>query len=315
MYDKCNRKIEYLRLSITDLCNFRCKYCMPSAGVVKCSHDDILSIEELVKIAQASVACGITKIRITGGEPLVRKGVIDICKKIASIKELKELCFTTNGSLLEENAYKLKNAGVDRLNISIDTLNAEKFMSITRGGNIDTVFKGIRAAEKAGFSKLKLNVVLIGGFNDDEIPDFVNLTRENNWEIRFIELMPIGECSNWGRGNFIPLSRVLEACPELEQIKSDGVARRFHVLGYAGNVGLISPMSHKFCSQCNRVRVTADGKFKPCLHSDMELSLRGYNGVQLVRRIQQGIMLKPESHTMIEDGTSAAKRTMNGIGG
>jgi cyclic pyranopterin phosphate synthase len=197
MTDGCGRTIQYLRLSVTDLCNYRCRYCMPEAGVHKRPHRDILSVEECVEIGRAAVNCGVKKIRLTGGEPLVRGGILDICRGLSSIDGLEELCLTTNGSLLPELAASLRDAGVDRLNVSLDSLRPERFSLITRRGRLDDALAGLAAAERAGFIKLKCNVVLMGGFNDDEIVDFVALTEHKPWEIRFIELMPMGECAQW----------------------------------------------------------------------------------------------------------------------
>ena len=193
MRDNCGRTIDYLRLSVTDLCNYRCRYCMPAEGVCKRPHADILSVEELVEIGRAAVACGIKKIRLTGGEPLVRRGILDICRGLRAIPGLEELCLTTNGSLLKDFAVPLRQAGVDRLNISLDTLRPDRFAAMTRRGDLNDVLDGIAAAEAAGFAGLKLDTVLIGGFNDDEIPALAGLTREYPVDVRFIEWMPMGQ--------------------------------------------------------------------------------------------------------------------------
>lgn len=312
MRDSFQRNITYLRLSVTDLCNLRCRYCMPAEGVCKKSHSEICSVEELVEIARQAAACGVRKVRLTGGEPLVRRGIVDICRGVAAIPEIRELCLTTNGVLLGELAGPLWEAGVARLNVSLDTLRPDRFAHMTRIGRLEEVFRGLEAARDAGFRDTKLNVVLMKNFNDDEIPDFVELTREHPVEIRFIELMPIGEGE---REQFLPAQAVLEACPGLEPVDLHGVARRYRLPGGRGMVGLIQPMSHRFCAQCDRIRVTADGKLKPCLHSKEEIPLRGLAGEKLRRAIQAGIRAKPERHRMVEDGHSAAQRRMNEIGG
>jgi cyclic pyranopterin phosphate synthase len=314
MIDGCGRTIDYLRLSVTDLCNYRCRYCMPESGVVKRDHREILSVEEIAEIGAAAVRCGVTKIRLTGGEPLVRRGILDICRALGALPGLRELCMTTNGSLLGELARPLREAGVDRLNISLDTLRPDRFAAITRRGTLDGVLSGIRAAEDAGFTGLKLDTVLMGGINDDEIPELVALTREHPWEVRFIELMPMGECAGWDRSCFLPASVVLERCPELTPLKSEGVARRYRLPGAPGAVGLISPMSHDFCGECRRIRVTADGKLKGCLHSAEEIRLRGLHGAQLEEAIRQGIAHKPARHHL-QTGGSDTPRRMNQIGG
>lgn len=314
MRDGCGRTIQYLRLSVTDLCNYRCRYCMPEEGVEKQAHRDILSVEECVEIGQAAVRCGVRKIRLTGGEPLVRRGILEICRGLSAIGGLKELCMTTNASLLPGFAAPLRDAGVTRLNISLDTLNAGRFAHITRRGRLTDVLAGVRAAEKAGFTDLKCNVVLLGGFNDDEIPDFVALTKSNPWEIRFIELMPMGQCAGWPESRFLPADTVLQRVPALQPVESAGVAARYRVPGWAGTVGLIRPMSHQFCSQCDRIRVTADGKLKPCLHSAEELPLRGLHGDALEEAIYQGVARKPAAHHLADCG-SGTPRNMNEIGG
>lgn len=314
MVDQCNRTVDYLRLSITDLCNYRCRYCMPEEGVCKRPRTDILSLEELAEIAGAAVACGIRKIRITGGEPLVRPGISTLCRRLREIPELKELCLTTNGSLLPELARPLREAGVDRLNISLDTLKPERFREITRRGALEEALAGIRAAENAGFRNLKLDTVLIGGFNDDEIGDFLALTRAHPWEVRFIELMPMGPCAAWPKEWFLPVTEVLRRFPALEEIEPNGVARRYRLPGAAGTVGIIAPMSHAFCSECRRIRVTADGKLKGCLHSREELPLRGLHGDALTEAIRQGILQKPRQHHLAEHA-SDTPRNMNQIGG
>ncbi len=314
MRDGCGRTIRYLRLSVTDLCNFRCQYCMPPEGVQKQCHGDVLSVEECVEVAKAAAACGVTKVRLTGGEPLVRRGIVEICAGISEIPEIKELCITTNGSLLPKMARELRSAGVTRLNISIDTLNQEKFHQITRVGAETDVLAGIRAAQEAGFTDLKLNAVLMGGWNDNEIPALVALTKDNPWQVRFIELMPMGICADWPKERFLPASVVPERCPDLKPIGEGAVTTEYQVPGWAGTVGLITPLSHRFCSRCDRIRVTADGRLKPCLHSDQEIPLRGLHGQALVEAIRSGIAAKPRSH-QLETGRTGTHRDMNQIGG
>ena len=314
MRDNCGRTIDYLRLSVTDLCNYRCRYCMPESGVCKCAHEEILSMEEYVEIARAAVGLGIRKIRLTGGEPLVRRGLLELCRQLRAIPELKELCLTTNGSLLPQMAKPLREAGVDRLNISLDTLWPERFAYITRLGKLSDVWTGIEVAEAAGFRNLKLDTVLIGGFNDDEIGDFLNLTIEHPWEVRFIELMPMGPCADWGKNCFLSADSILKSYSALQKIDTQGVARRYCLPGAKGTVGLISPMSHDFCADCRRIRVTADGKLKGCLHSREELPLRGLHGKDLEEAIRRGILQKPQRHHLTEH-PSDTPRTMNQIGG
>ena len=314
MMDQYGRTIDYLRLSVTDLCNYRCRYCMPAEGVEKGPHGSILTVEELVEIGEAAVKLGVRKIRLTGGEPLVRRGILDICRGLRAIPELKELCLTTNGSLLPELARPLREAGVDRLNISLDTLKPERFQEITRRGTLDEVLKGIKAAEDAGFQNLKLDTVLMGGVNDDEIGDFLALTMEHPWEVRFIELMAMGPCAAWPKERFLPVTEVLRRFPQLEKIRPNGVARRYRLPGAVGTAGLIAPVSYEFCGDCRRIRVTADGRLKGCLHSREEIPLRGLHGDALTEAIRRGILQKPRQHHLTEHA-SDTPRTMNQIGG
>ncbi len=314
MTDSFGRTIDYLRLSVTDLCNYRCRYCMPEEGVRKRAHEDILSVEECGEIALAAARCGIRKVRLTGGEPLVRRGILEICRLIAQIPEIEELCLTTNGSLLPELAVPLREAGVRRLNISLDTLRPNRFEDITRLGRLDQVWAGIEAAQAAGLTGLKLDTVLIGGFNDDEIGSFLALTVERPWEVRFIELMPMGPCARWDSACFLPNTVVLDRFPALEPIGVQGVTRRYRLPGARGTVGLISPMSCGFCRECRRVRVTADGKLKGCLHSREEVSLRGLHGEELEAAFRRGILHKPGRHHLLER-PSDTPRTMDQIGG
>ena len=313
MLDGFARSITYLRISITDRCNYRCRYCMPEEGVEKRAHGDFCSLEELRDMAAAAVRCGVKKIRVTGGEPLVRRGAVDFCRMLSEIPGVEELCVTTNGSLLKEVARPLRDAGVTHLNISLDTLNEERFRAITRLGTLQDTLDGIEAAERAGFAKIKLNCVLLGGVNDDEITDFVALTREHPWQVRFIERMPMGCGKDFG--TYLPSQAVLDCCPELEPISHDGVAACYRLPDAKGTVGLIAPMSHAFCAECSRIRITADGKLKPCLHSDVEIALRGISGEELEQAIRRGILMKPERHHMDETGVTETHRGMFAIGG
>ena len=313
MLDSFAREITYLRISITDRCNYRCRYCMPEEGVEKRAHGDICSLEELRDMAAAAVRCGVKKIRVTGGEPLVRRGAVDFCRMLAEIPGVEELCLTTNGSLLAEQAAALREADVTRLNVSLDTLNEERFRAITRAGALSDVLRGLESAERAGFEKIKLNCVLLGGVNDDEIADFAALTRAHDWQVRFIERMPMGCGRDFGA--YLPAQTVLERCPELEPVSHDGVAACCRFPGAKGTVGLIAPMSHAFCSECSRIRITADGKLKPCLHSAAELSLRGLSGDELEAAIRRGILMKPERHHMNATGETETQRGMFEIGG
>lgn len=314
MQDTLGRNISYLRLSITELCNLRCAYCMPEGGVHKRTHSEICSLEELCEMAEAAVRLGVRKIRVTGGEPLVRRGVVELCRMLRGLDGLEELCLTTNGILLPELAAPLRQAGLDRLNISLDTLRPERYSRITRLGTLDDVLRGLEAAEAAGFQNTKLNCVLLGGINDDEIADFAALTRERALSVRFIELMPMGAFAGWARERFLSADSVLARVPALRAEGNDGVARLYRLPGAKGTVGLIEPMSHAFCAECSRIRITADGKLKPCLHTEAEIPLRGLHGEALLAALREGVAQKPGQHTL-SHGASRATRDMNEIGG
>lgn len=317
MKDTLGREITYLRISLTDLCNLRCAYCMPPEGAKKLGHRDILSFEEIGEIARAVVSLGVRKIRLTGGEPLVRRGMVDLCRRLRAIPALDELALTTNGLLLPGMAADLKAAGVDRVNISLDTLDPDKYRRITRGGSLERALAGIRAAKDAGLTPLKLNCVLIGGFNDDEIADLAALTVDEPVEVRFIELMPIGDAEGFGPEAYLPCEAVLERLPGLIPAGDNGgVAERYRLPGAAGTVGLIRPLSRCFCGRCDRLRLTADGQLKPCLHSREELPVRGLHGEDLLRQLERAIRHKPARHGELSSSSrSQSVRDMNQIGG
>ena len=312
--DSFGRKINYVRVSVTDRCNMRCKYCMPEGGIEKKAHTEILTLEQLYNIVLTLSELGVNKVRITGGEPLVRKGIVDFIGKINSIKSINDIAITTNGQLLYDCAESLKNAGLKRLNISLDTLSDKKYEEITRGGKLSDTLRGIEEAKKLGFEKIKLNVVLIGGFNDDEIESLVNITKNEDIDVRFIELMPIGECTSWSLNNFIPTSKVIERCTNLEPVDYEDIsspAKYYKLPNAKGKVGLINPISCKFCQNCNRIRITADGKLKTCLHSDDEKDLRVYldDKNKLKDEIIKSILLKPKEHNL-ENGDYIKRNMM-----
>jgi len=288
---------------------------MPEAGVQRLNHEDILSVEEIAEVVQASAVCGITKVRITGGEPLVRRGIIDICKAVAGTEGISEVCLTTNGILLPQFVSELKSAGVNRLNISLDSLDRSTYNRVTRFDYLDDALVGLRAALETGFDAIKLNAVLIGGVNDSDILDLLELTRTHKLNVRFIELMPVGECTGWARSRFLSALSILQLAPELREIGTDGVTKLYSLPGGSGSVGLISPISSHFCPTCNRIRITAEGKLKPCLHSSEEINLRGLHGYELEGAIRDAIFGKPKKHNLDEGKSSSAARNMNEIGG
>ena len=317
MIDRLGRNITYLRISVTDKCNLRCRYCMPEDGVCKKDHADMLTEDEFIAAVEVAASLGITKIRITGGEPLVRKNIVSICRRAAQVEGVKEVCLTTNGVLLPQLAKPLKEAGVKRLNLSLDTLDPEKYAYITRIGKMEAFQAGLDAAFEAGFEKIKINSVLIGGFNDDEIEALAKLTLEYPLDMRFIELMPMYDSGDFGQDAYLPYSRVLEKLPEAVPVpQDDGVAKLYRLPGAKGNIGLISPISAHFCGDCNRIRLTADGKPKPCLHAADEYSIKGLdkNGMKAV--FKQAIWNKPSWHGDLDAlHRSQAGRNMNEIGG
>ena len=317
MIDRFGREITYLRISVTELCNLRCRYCMPEDGVCKKTHEEMLTEDEIIMAVRAAASLGIRKLRITGGEPLVKKNIVSICQRAAAVPGIKEVCITTNGTLLPELAKPLREAGVSRVNISLDTLDPEKFRYISRVGELDQAVAGIRAALDAGFDKVKLNTVLIGGFNDDEIPTLAELTRRYPIDLRFIELMPMYDSGDFGPEAFIPYTVVLDRLPGLEPMATNGgVARLYRLPCAQGNIGLISPVSAHFCGTCNRLRLTADGKLKPCLHSGDEFSIKGLDYDGMVEELRLAIENKPSWHGALDaHNRSRAGRNMNQIGG
>ena len=315
MLDGEGRLIEYLRLSVTDRCNCRCTYCMPAGGVPMLGHKDILSFEELTEVVAACAQLGVRKVRLTGGEPLVRCGLPELVRMIRAVPGVEELAMTTNATLLAPVAAELHHAGLDRLNVSLDTLDAARYAELTRGGSLEDALAGLAAARDAGFSRTKVNCVLMGGVNDADVPCLAELARTEPIDVRFIELMPMGPCAGWPKARFVPAETVLEAVPGLVPLRRDGVAELWHAPGWVGNVGLIRPMSHRFCDGCSRIRVTADGRLKPCLHSAAEIPLRGLHGEALLAELRRGIAAKPAYHHMDQDHASQSARDMNEIGG
>ncbi len=317
MTDQYGRNIIYLRMSVTELCNLRCRYCMPEEGVCKKSHAQMLTEDEMISAVEAAASLGITKLRITGGEPLVKKNLVSICRRAAAVEGIDEVCLTTNGVLLGQLAKPLREAGVSRLNISLDTLKAERYAYITRTGQLADALHGIETALQVGFDKIKINAVLIGGFNDDEIRALAELTRQYPVDMRFIEMMPMYDSGDFSAASYLPDTKVLEELPELEPADKDGgVAKLYRLPGAQGNVGLIRPVSAHFCGECNRIRLTADGKLKPCLHSGDEYSLKGLDTEAMRNIMREVIWNKPRWHgEMDAEHRSHAGRNMNEIGG
>ena len=316
MQDSYGREITYLRLSVTDRCDLRCRYCMPEEGIEKKPREAMLSEDEMVRAVEAAASLGIHKLRLTGGEPLVKKNILSLCRRCGAVEGIGEMCLTTNGLRLPELAKPLRAAGVSRVNLSLDTLDREKYAFMTRRDRLEDALAGLEAALSAGFARVKINAVLIGGFNDDEIPALADLTRRYPVDVRFIELMPMGG-HGFGPGAYLPCGAVLERLPAMEPLPEDGgVAKRYRLPGALGSVGLITAVSAHFCAQCNRIRLTADGCLKPCLHAPAEFSLKGLSREEMAAQMARAILAKPRCHDPLShDHLSRAHRSMNQIGG
>ncbi|MFD1471047.1 GTP 3',8-cyclase MoaA [Companilactobacillus mishanensis] len=329
LYDQYDRLHDYVRLSITDRCNLRCVYCMPKEGLPFFPTDEVLSQDEIVQLIENFAEMGISKVRITGGEPLLRTDVVEIVRRIKAVDGIEDVSITTNGLYLAKKAAALKEAGLDRLNISLDTFKADRYKEITRGGNIDQVLEGISVASKLNFKKIKLNIVLIKGQNDDEILDFLNYTKENNVNVRFIEFMPIGNSLKTWQKEYVGLKSVFDICEQnnLEyepiELRGNGPSDNYQIKGHVGSFGLIHPISAKFCENCNRLRITADGYIKACLYWNEEIDIRSAipDKVEFRRKIQKALDNKPLNHEMAMSETdriidkAPTWRHMSQIGG
>lgn len=324
LIDSYGRRIDYLRVSVTDRCNLRCVYCMPAAGIENKPHEELLTFEEIAEIVKAGANLGIDKIRLTGGEPLVRKNLANLIYLLNKIDGIKDISMTTNGVLLREYAAQLKEAGLKRLNISLDSLSRDRYSSITRFGNLQDALEGIVEAVGVGFNPVKINVLLLEDIDKDEIIKFLTLTLENPICVRFLEFMPVN--SFYKVENPVSCRDVLEIAPNLRPIKEaaisgNGPAMAYRLKGALGTFGLISPMSHKFCSSCNRLRLTSDGFLKACLHSDIKVNLReplrsGADKKTLIGLIESIVRLKPREHELDKkDAPHISEFSMCQIGG
>jgi cyclic pyranopterin phosphate synthase len=321
--DQFGRKVNYLRISVTDRCNLRCRYCIPQEGVPLKKHEDLLSFEEIEIIARAAVELGIDKIRLTGGEPLLRKGFVELVKKLAPIEGLKDLALTTNGLLLGPMAAELREAGIKRVNISLDTLKPERFKQMTGSDDWQQAKEGFEKALETGFEQVKLNVVLIDGYNDDEVEDFVEYILDKNTQLRFIEFMPVGN-QHWSSEKVLLSSNIIKRIDLRHHIVSlpplkNSTVEEYQIVGSPATVGFISPISNSFCRKCNRLRLTADGFLKPCLASKYEVNIKvpvrdGHRGNELRRVFYEAMRLKPKAHKM-DQGLSDNTRHMAEVGG
>ncbi len=312
MKDSFGRKINYARISITDRCNLRCRYCMPEAGIDKKECQDVLRYEKIDEIISVLEKIGINKIRFTGGEPLVRLGVVDFIVKCMEKYKSIDFYLTTNAINFDKYALILKNAGLKGINISLDTFSEDKFREITRGGDLDKALAGLYKAIEVGIPKIKLNAVLTKNMTAEEIRKFAEFTISHNVDVRFIELMPIGDCADYARENYISTNFILESIPELVPVISEDIsspANYYKFPGAKAKLGIISPISCKFCNNCNRIRITADGKLKHCLHSDEEFDLLSGDIEEI---ILNAVSMKPKEHNLEKN---SIKRNMKRIGG
>jgi len=335
LIDNFGREISYLRVSITDRCNYRCIYCQSEKEFEFIPHQEILRFEEIVEIVQEAVNLGITKVRITGGEPLVREGIVNFIKQLRKIDRLEDISLTTNAFFLSEYAEKLKEAGLNRVNISLDSLQEEKYKKITRGGSLGKALKGISSALKAGLLPIKINTVLIRGINDDEVEDFVRLTLDRPLNIRFIEFMPSGEeVINEFESKFISVQEIKEELIKkylLDPVKistANGPAKYYQIKGGQGTIGFITALSQHFCKTCNRIRLTSEGKLRPCLFSNMEVNIKqairklargkseGFLRKKIIRdKLKEAVRLKPEGHKLNIKNQENLSFHMSRIGG
>src|SRR5208283_2297049 len=323
--DPLERVIDYMRISITDRCNLRCIYCMPSEGVKPLEHKSILSYEEIIRIVMIAAGLGVQKIRITGGEPLIRRNLAYFISSIASIDGIEDISITTNGLLLQKHAPSLARAGLQRVNVSLDSLLPDRYREITRGGDINDVWSGIEAAEREGLLPLKLNMVPIRGVNDDEIEEFARLTMTTPYHVRFIEFMPIGAKDLWSEDKYIStdeIKRRVAAIAPLTPVKirKAGPARYFRFENAPGVIGFISPITHHFCDTCNRLRLTSDGKLRPCLFSETEIDLKsvmrcGAPDEEIERLLRLSVEIKPEGHKMNTEKYITYLKPISQIGG
>ncbi len=309
MIDQFGRRVEYLRVSVTDKCNLRCVYCMPEEGLPWLKRRELLTYEEIAEIVQVMAGMGLRRVRLTGGEPLVRRDLPRLVGMISALDEIDDLSLSTNAVLLSDQAEALREAGLDRVNVSLDSLMPERIDRIARRpGSHGRIMEGLDAAERMGFGPIKINVVLMRGQNDDEIEDFARVTRDRPWHVRFIEVMPTGSNLDLSRNSFVSCAEALRrvrAIGDLEPVEGptgNGPATYYRFPGAPGSIGVITPMSHNFCERCNRMRLTADGQLRPCLFGSLQTDLRGplRSGEPIEPHIRHTLTVKPERHHLVQ---------------
>ena len=324
--DAFNRSVNYLRISVTDRCNLRCYYCMPPEGVPSRAHRDILRYEEIERVVRAAAGLGISKIRLTGGEPLVRTCIVDLVRMLAGVPGIDDLSMTTNGTLLSRFAGSLARAGLKRVNVSLDTLDEETYARITRGGRLSDALEGIESAQEAGLTPLKTNTVVLRGVNDGQVADLASLTFRHDWQVRFIEVMPLYCNAGHFDADYVSSEEVraqivwrLGALTPADSVPGNGPARYYRLAGALGTIGFIGPFSDHFCGRCNRLRLTADGKLRPCLLSDREIDIRpvlrkGAGTAEIQGWLMKAVAAKPVGHEMSRN-VVPLERGMSEIGG
>ncbi|MBK8062102.1 MAG: GTP 3',8-cyclase MoaA [Gemmatimonadetes bacterium] len=322
MQDQFGRGIEYLRISVTDRCNFRCVYCMPLEGLQWLPKRDILSYEEIAEVVRQLAPLGLRRLRITGGEPTIRPELPSLVRLLREIPAIQDIALSTNGVRLPQLAPALREAGLDRVNMSADSLRADRIIAIARRDLGLSPVEAAAAAEAAGIGPIKMNVVVMRGINDDEVVDFARLTLDHPWHIRFIELMPVGEMRDLTWDHVVPSDEVLQRVSTLGGLTSDpgpkgnGPARYYRIDGSPGTVGVITPMSHTYCGSCNRVRLTADGRLRTCLYGDHEVNLRDplRRGEPLEPLFRQALAEKPKEHQLLQMQVGGL-RALSQVGG
>jgi cyclic pyranopterin phosphate synthase len=315
--DNFSRVIDYLRLSVTDRCNLRCLYCMPPEGIPALGRRDILSYEEIIRIVTIAAGLGVRKVRLTGGEPLCRKNLPFLVSSLKKIRGIEDLSLTTNGTLLEQHAQELSDAGLDRVNVSIDSLHPERYRKITRGGSLASALSGLAAADKAGLRPIKINMIPMRGVNEDEIVQFAKITLDSDYHVRFIECMPSADTDFWSPEKYMTtdeIKKIIETISPLSpvRVRKNGPSKYFRLSGAKGVVGFISALTHHFCGDCNRLRLTSDGRLRPCLFSETEIDLlfplrSGVSDSEIERLLRLSIQIKPEGHTV---GSRTDKRSV-----
>lgn len=326
MHDGFGRRIEYLRISVTDKCNLRCVYCMPEEGLPWLRRDEVLRYEEIAELVRVMAGMGLRRVRLTGGEPLVRRDLPSLVRLLRDVPGIEDVALSTNAVLLADQAEALRDAGLDRVNVSLDSLRPQRIDAISRRrGSAEAILAGLAAAERAGLFPIKVNCVVMRGRNDDEVADFAAVTRERPWHVRFIEVMPTGENLGVSQDEYVSADEILARVAEIGDLRpaagpgGNGPARYHAFPGAPGTVGVITPMSHNYCGSCNRMRLTADGQLRPCLFGHLQTDLRGplRRGEPVEPLVRETLRIKPERHWLVQgsDAGSGGLLALSQVGG